>query len=170
MVILSQSFAGYFRHICCAGKMLILEPNLYICCITTEPEIHLGRNIKRLREMLHVTPEALAISLGNDWNQKKVSRLEEREMIEDDLLKEVATALHVTPEAIKNFDEAAAVNIISNTFSDFKDNSVANANYCTFNPVDKIVQLYDEKVALLERLPESEKEKVTMLEKILDKK
>ncbi len=53
-------------------------------------------------------------------------------------------------EAIKNFDEEAAINVISNTFN---DNSQNNLHYqCTFNPLDKIVQLYDEKIALFERM------------------
>ena len=51
--------------------------------------------------------------------------------------------LKVPVEAIKNFDESTAINIISNTFTDFKDQAVANANYCTFNPLDKMVELYE---------------------------
>jgi len=35
--------------------------------------------------------------------------------------------------------------------------------HCTFNPIHKIVELYDEKVALLERLLQSEREKVELL-------
>jgi len=118
--------------------------------------------------MLHIKQEALAISLGDDWSQKKVSRLEERETIEDELLKQVADALHVTPEAIKNFDEEKVINIFSNNFHD--SSTLNGYNYQpTFNPIDKIVKLYDEKVALLERLLESEKEKVAMLEKMINK-
>jgi hypothetical protein len=48
--------------------------------------------------MLHVKQEALAISLGDYWNQKKISRLEERETIEEELLKQVADALQVPPK------------------------------------------------------------------------
>jgi hypothetical protein len=71
-------------------------------------------------------------------------------------------------EAIKNFDEEKAINIISNTFHDsavantFTENSQANFN-CTFNPFDKIVELY-------EALVKSEKEKVEMLQKMLDER
>jgi len=77
-------------------------------------------------------------------------------------LEQVSKVLKVPVEAIKNFDEMAAINIISNTFSDFKDNAVANANYCTFNLIDKIVELYD-------ALVKSEKEKVELLERMLNK-
>lgn len=40
------------------------------------------------------------------------------EMIDAALLEEVAKMLKVPAEAIKNFDEEAVVNIISNTFND----------------------------------------------------
>ena len=126
-------------------------------------KIHQGRNVKRFREMLGIKQDALAIDLGNDWNQQKISLLEQKETIDDDLLQQISQALKVPVEAIKNFDEMAAINIISNTFTDFKDNSIANANYCTFNPMDKIVELY-------EALVKSEKEKVEMLQKMLDGK
>ncbi len=50
--------------------------------------------------------EALAIELGSDWSQKKVSRLEENETIEDAVLAQVAAVLKVPVEAIKHFDES----------------------------------------------------------------
>jgi transcriptional regulator with XRE-family HTH domain len=123
---------------------------------TTEKKIHQGRNIKRFREMLGLKQEALAAELGEDWTQKKISLLEAKEEIEPALLEQVARVLKVSKEAIENFDELAAINIISNTFQDFKDNAVANANHCTFNPVDKIVELYErmlkDKTDIIEKL------------------
>ena len=122
----------------------------------TEKKIHQGRNVKRFREMLGLKQEALAAELGDDWTQKKVSLLEAKEEIEPGLLQQVATVLKVPKEAIENFDELAAINIISNTFQDFKDNAVANANHCTFNPLDKISELYErmlkDKTDLIEKL------------------
>lgn len=41
-----------------------------------EKQIHEGRNVKRIREMLGIKQDALAIELGDDWNQKKISLLE----------------------------------------------------------------------------------------------
>ena len=124
----------------------------------TNDTIHQGRNVKRFREMLGIKQEALASELGDDWNQKKISLLEQKETIEPDLLEQVAMALKVPKEAIENFDESAAINIISNTFSDFKDNAIASAmNYqCSFNPIDKVVELFErmlkEKNELIEKL------------------
>ncbi len=50
-------------------------------------KIHQGRNVKRFREMLGIKQDALAFDLGEDWNQKKISLLEQKEIIEDLLLK-----------------------------------------------------------------------------------
>jgi len=125
-------------------------------------KIHHGRNVKRFREMLGMKQEALADQLGGDWSQKKISLLESKETIEPALLDEVAKALKVPEEAIRNFNEEAAVQIISNTFHD--ESSAYSYNYkCSFNPIDKIVELYD---ALLK----SEREKVAMLERLLQEK
>ncbi len=127
--------------------------------------IHQGRNIKRFREMLGLKQEALAYELGEDWNQKKVSLLEGKEVVDDVVLKQVAKVLKVPKEAIENLTDERAINIVANTFQDFKDNAMASAmNYqCTFNPLDKIVELY-------EALVKSEKEKVEMLQRMLDEK
>ncbi len=83
-----------------------------------EQKVHEGRNVKRFREMLGMKQEALAYELGEEWNQKKISLLEQKESIETDLLKEISEVLHIPVEAFKNFDEEQAVNVISNTFND----------------------------------------------------
>lgn len=126
-----------------------------------EKTIHQGRNVKRFREMLGIKQEGLALELGDDWNQRKISLLEQKEVIEPELLEQVAKALKVPAEAIKNFDEEAAINVIGNNYH---DNSTSNVNYhCTFNPIDKIVELYD---ALLKE----KDSKNELLERILKEK
>ncbi|WP_215224472.1 helix-turn-helix transcriptional regulator [Echinicola shivajiensis] len=132
--------------------------------------IHQGRNIKRFREMLGIKQDALAHELGEDWSQKKISLLEQKESIEENILKQVAEILHIPVEAIQNFDEEQAVNVISNTFSSH-DTSTLNAvnPNCTFNPIDKIVQLYDEKIALYERMLKEKDEMMVRLERLISK-
>ena len=75
--------------------------------------IHQGRNVKRFREMLGIKQEALAYELGEDWNQKKISLLEQKEEIEASLLAQIAEVLKLPVEAFQNFDEEQAVNIIA---------------------------------------------------------
>ncbi len=134
----------------------------------TEKKIHQGRNIKRFREMLGIKQEALAFELGEDWSQKKISILEQKEFIETDILAQVAKILKLPVEAIENFDEDSAINIIANTFHDsavantFTDGAQANFN-CTFNPLDKMVELY-------ERMLLQQKEMIDKLEKLIQNK
>jgi transcriptional regulator with XRE-family HTH domain len=129
--------------------------------------VHHGRNIKRFREMFGWKQEALALELGPDWSQKKVSRLEENEIVEEDVLLQVAAVLKVPVEAIKHFDEQAAVQIISNTFND--ESSAYTINYkCAINPMDTILSLVDENKKLYEQLLASEREKVALLQRLLD--
>jgi transcriptional regulator with XRE-family HTH domain len=129
-----------------------------------EKKIHQGRNITRFRQMLGMKQDALASALGDDWTQIKVSRLEAKEEIDEAILDEVARALKIPAEAIKNFDEDSAVNIVSNTFTDFKDSASAINHNCSlnFNPIDKVMELY-------EALLKSEREKIELMQKILDK-
>lgn len=135
-------------------------------------KIHQGRNVKRFREMLGIKQEALAIELGDDWNQKKISLLEQKETIDNDLLQQLAAVLKIPAEAIENFDEDSVINIISNTVN---NNDNANGNslfsyYPTNNPIEKLVQLHEEKIALYERMLKEKDEMMARLEKLIEKK
>ena len=122
-------------------------------------KIHEGRNLKRIREILGKKQDAIAIELGDDWTQKKISLLESKEVIESEILEQVSKVLGVTPDAIKNFNEEAAINIIGNTVNNHDNAAIVNY-YPSFNPVDKVMELY-------ERMLKSEKEKNELLEKLL---
>ncbi|AWK04566.1 transcriptional regulator [Flavobacterium crocinum] len=126
----------------------------------TKPN-HMGRKISRIRELKDMKQEALAQAMGT--NQQTVSILENSEDIDDEKLAEVAKALGVTVEAIKNFSDEGVINYF-NTFNE----AVANNNFgrqdtINFNPIDKVVELY-------ERLVQAEKDKVEYLEKLLKAK
>ncbi|WP_369618666.1 XRE family transcriptional regulator [Flavobacterium sp. CFS9] len=136
-------------------------------------KIHQGRNVKRFREMLNIKQEALAYDLGEDWNQKKISMLEQKEVIEESLLKQISVLLKIPVEAFQNFDEEQAINVIANTYSfqDFKDNAVASgfSYQPSFNAIDKIVQFYDEKITLYERMLKEKDEMMSGFEKLISK-
>lgn len=132
----------------------------------TSKNPHEGKNLKRIREIMGVKQEALALVLGNDWNQQKISLLEQKEVIDPAILEEVATALHVKPEAIKNFNEEAAIFNIQNNYEGSTLNQSPNYQYNyqpTFNPIEKIVELYErmirDKSEVIERLENLLKEK-----------
>ena len=123
----------------------------------TKPN-HIGRKISRIRELRDMKQEALAQALGT--NQQAISAMENSETVDEEKLVEVAKALGVTVEAIKNFSEEGVINYF-NSFNEAVNNShFGNNNHCTFNPLDKVVELY-------ERLVQAEKDKVEYLEKLL---
>ncbi len=135
--------------------------------------IHQGRNIKRFRELFGIKQEALALELGEDWSQKKVSLLESKEVIDDGLLEQVAKVLKVPTDAIKNFTDERALNIFSNTYH---DNSSILGTY-NFNPLDEWKEsvaenkrLQDENRNLYERLLQVEREKNELLQRMLDER
>lgn len=125
----------------------------------TKPN-HIGRKISRIRELKDMKQEALAYALG--ISQQTVSAIENSETVDEERLSEIAKVLGVSVESIKNFSEEAVFNIIGNTFQDHGAITTGNNN-CTFNPIDKIVELY-------ERLVQAEKDKVEYLEKLLNGK
>ncbi|WP_432671006.1 XRE family transcriptional regulator [Flavobacterium sp. SM2513] len=136
-----------------------------------EQKIHQGRNVKRFREMLGIKQEALAYALGEEWNQKKVSLLEQKESIETTLLGQISGVLKIPVEAFENFDEQQAINIISNTVSNH-DNATSNSLfsfYPTINPIDRLTQLHDEKIALYERMLKEKDEMMMRLEQLINK-
>lgn len=133
-----------------------------------EHKIHEGRNVKRFREMLGMKQEVLAAELGEEWTQKKVSLLEAKETLDAVLLERISTVLKIPVEAFRYLDDEQAINIISNTFN---EGSIANAAadniQCTFNPLDKLLELMDANKELYERLLASEREKNALLERML---
>ncbi|MEO6176631.1 MAG: helix-turn-helix transcriptional regulator [Flavobacterium circumlabens] len=135
-----------------------------------EQKIHQGRNVKRFREMLGIKQEALAFDLGNDWNQKKISMLEQRDIIEEDILNQISDKLKIPVEAFQNFDEEQAVNIISNTFNIEKDAYIGNAKpVFNINPLEELKKLHEEKIALFERMLKEKDEMMQRLEKLINK-
>ena len=122
---------------------------------TKHRRIHHGNNIKRLRDILGVKQEIIASELG--WTQQFVSKLEQKEQIDDETLQKVADVLHIPTDAIKNFNDEATVTFITNTFN---NHDIVTSNFTcmsTINPIEKIVELY-------ERLLKTEQEKVFLLE------
>jgi len=83
--------------------------------------------------------------------------------LDKDILEKVAKALKVSPEAIKSFTEETIVNVIQNNYDGSTNNSSNYNHQCTFNPFDKVVELY-------EALLKSEREKIALLEKMVEKK
>ncbi|WP_284651644.1 helix-turn-helix domain-containing protein [Flavobacterium terrisoli] len=135
---------------------------------TTKPK-HIGRNISRIRELRGMKQEALAIAIG--VTQQTISNLEGSETVDEERLNLIAKELGVSVEAIKNYSDEAVFNNIQNNYEGAVINSGPSINNnCTFNPLDKLIESYEENKQLYERLLQAEKDKVAYLEKLLNNK
>ena len=132
---------------------------------TNMPEkVHQGRAVKRIREILQVKQETLASELG--ISQQSVSLLETKETIDHETLEKIAEVLKVPMDAIKNFNEEAAINNIA---CNFNDN--ASVNYKpVFNSMEKWLESIEEIKKLNAALLKEKDEKIALLEKMLDEK
>ena len=138
---------------------------------TKQPKKHIGRNIRRMREMMGVKQEAIAHKLNT--TQQSISNMEQKEKMDDEELGKVAEALGVTKEAIENFSEEAVSYYIQNNHegANKEASNIFVQNYhCTFNPIDKWVEAIEENKKLYEALLKAEKEKNALLQKIIDGK
>ncbi|MCT6869874.1 MAG: helix-turn-helix transcriptional regulator [Apibacter sp.] len=125
-----------------------------------------GANVRRWREWRNINQDVLAEQIG--VSQATLSSYEKKEKLEQDVLDKVAKALDIPVEAITELEQGTAINIISSTLH---DNSGSIFNSPTFNPLDKVVQLYDEKIALYERMLKEKEEAISLLHEVLrDKK
>ena len=124
--------------------------------VTNKPALYTGHKIERVRTVIGISQAELGARLG--ISKQAVSKIEQAVAIEDDRLEKIAQALGISPEAINNFKEDALLFHIQH----MHDHSTSYAyNFrCTYNPLDKVVELY-------ERLLRVEREKVKLLKKRL---
>jgi transcriptional regulator with XRE-family HTH domain len=122
--------------------------------LTVEQPIHIGRNIKGVRELRGWTQEELGTKLGS--TKQAVSKLEQSEDIGEARLISVAEALEVTVEGLRNFNQEK---VLTNTANFYEGSHSVNTNISTIinHPIEKIVELY-------ESLLKSEKEKNQILQ------
>lgn len=123
----------------------------------TVRKINQGANARRWREWRNINQDVLADLIG--VSQATLSGYEKKEKLEPDVLEKIAKALEIPIEALTEISNESSINVFSGTWNDnaFASGSMYNP---TFNPIDKIVELYD-------KLLEAEKEKVAMLQEVL---
>lgn len=122
--------------------------------------VHIGRKISKIRELRGMKQDALAAILG--VSQQTVSKIEQSPEIEPEVLEKISVALGVPAEGIKNFNEEAVFNIIGNTVTNHDQAAFFNY-YPTFNPIEKLIELFDENKRIYQELLASEREKVELL-------
>lgn len=121
-----------------------------------------GANVRRWREWRNVKQDVLADQIG--VSQATLSSYEKKEKLDIEILQKIAKVLDVPVEAITELNDGASINIVANTF----DNYSSAINWQpTFNPIDKMVELYEEKNALYERMLREKEETISLLHEVL---
>ncbi len=83
------------------------------------------------------------------------------------MLEKIANVLKVPSDVIKNFSEEAVINNIPCNFHDSPNSASVIYN---FNPLEKYVEALEENKKLYERLLQTEREKVALLERMVSDK
>lgn len=120
-----------------------------------------GANVRRWREWRNMKQDVLADLIG--VSQATMSGIERKTNIDTDTVEKIAKALDIPVEAITELSKENLVNIYTGNWHDNSSGQqhAQTMNIApTFNPMDKIAELY-------ERLLNAEKEKNEMLQEII---
>lgn len=118
---------------------------------------HLGKKIERVRRLRGMTQTELGQLLG--ITKQAVSKMEQTEKIDDERLEKIASALGVTTDGLKEYNEET---VLYNTNNFYENCGVKNAigNNQTFNnfPIEQTIELF-------KKLLEKQKEQFESLKK-----
>ncbi len=123
--------------------------------------LHMGRKIERVRRLRGLTQTELGDALG--ITKQAVSKMEQTEQVDDERLKQIANALGVTEDGLKNFHEERVIYNTNNFYENCGVTSNAiSGNTENFNnfPLEKTIELF-------EQLLQKERER---FEKVKDEK
>ena len=123
--------------------------------------LHIGREIERVRRLRGMTQADLGDILG--VTKQAVSKMEQTEKMDDGKLKQIAEALGVTEEGLKNFTEETVLYCTNN----FYENCHVSAS--NIGPISTVENLnhfsMEQAIKLFEELIKIEREKFESLKK-----
>jgi transcriptional regulator with XRE-family HTH domain len=123
--------------------------------------ISMGKNIEKFRRMRGIKQETLAETLG--ISRQTLSKMEQSDEIENDKLEQVAAALEIPVEALKSYNDENVVINIQNM------NDHSGVYQYNFNPLEKLIEIVAENKALYQQIITVEREKIALLEAMLEK-
>ena len=117
--------------------------------------LHIGRKIERIRRLRGMTQTELGDSLG--VSKQAISKMEQTEQLDDERVKQVAEALGVTDEGLKNFHEEK---VLYNTINFYENCGVNSASISAHAETETINNFPLEKtIEMFEKLLQKEKDK-----------
>ena len=111
--------------------------------------MHIGHNIKRIREIQGIKQETFGQLCRNRYSQQRISDFENMVALDEPLLEELATALGVTPDFVKSFKDENVIYNIQNNSNTFNDNAIDQSHSQHTQPIfnndgaDKLVALLE---------------------------
>lgn len=116
----------------------------------SESKMHIGKNIKKIRELNGIKQDALARDIN--MSQQDISDIEKRKTVDDATLALIAQALNVSTDTIRNFDSEALLRNVTNNFNDNAVVHLQNQNPSFYDQamqenhitsIEKITELYE---------------------------
>lgn len=120
--------------------------------------LHMGRKIERVRRLRGMTQTELGEALN--ISKQAVSKMEQTEHIDDERLDTIASALGVTVEGLKKFNEETVLYNTINFYENCGVKTSAVSNNHTFNnfPIEQAIEMF-------EKLLQKEREKYEEVKK-----
>ncbi len=120
--------------------------------------IHLGRKIEGIRRLRGMTQTELGELLG--VTKQAISKMEQTEKFTNERLEEIASALGVTIDGLKKYNDDTVLYNTNNFYENCGVKTSAVSNNHTFNnfPLEKTIELF-------EKMLEKEREKFESLKK-----
>lgn len=105
--------------------------------------LHMGRKIERVRRLRGMTQTELGEALN--ISKQAVSKMEQTEHIDDERLDGIATALGVTVEGLKKFNEETVLYNTINFYENCGVKTSAVSNNHTFNnfPIEQAIEMFE---------------------------
>ena len=117
--------------------------------------LHMGRQIEKIRRIRGMTQSELGESLG--ITKQAVSKMEQTEYMDEERIKEVASALGVSHEGLKKFH---IEKVLFNTINFYEDSEGVSSPLISSNNIENLPNLPIEKtIQIFETLLEKEREK-----------
>jgi transcriptional regulator with XRE-family HTH domain len=108
--------------------------------------MHIGKNIAKIRELLGIKQESLALTLK--ISQQTISKIEQTENLRENTVERIANALGISTSMIYKYSDQLLIDFLKEAIS---DTDLPKAQASVQLPVlEKIIELY-ERILLMEK-------------------
>jgi Helix-turn-helix. len=106
---------------------------------------HIGRKIERIRHLRGMSQTDLGNLLG--ITKQAVSKIEQSDEMDDNRLNDVASALGVTVEGLKGYNEENVLYNTNNTYENCAVNVISSNHTINSYPINQVVEVFEKLLA-----------------------